>query len=323
MDIRHIRNFLAVVEAGSIARAAVSLHIAQPALSAQMRRLEDTLGCQLLVRSSKGVTPTAAGMELGKRGRGALDAFATLRLVGRDMAAAPSGPVKVGLPASVGTMLSIPLVEAVVRLYPGIELGLLEATSADLGELLVRGKLDLAVLFEDNLIATMQHEAILEEDLFVVSADMDREEIPLAALHGLPLVMPARPNSVRLLLDKACTRKGVVPRIVAEISSPHSMLQLAQAGIGATVLPWSMVGGQWPANLHAARIVSPTLTRTLCLAGTAAGQDSPRNLAMRTLLRDILQRLVASHWTGARLKTSRASAPRQPRRTPGSRPPSL
>ena len=91
MDIRHIRNFLAVVEAGSIARAAVSLHIAQPALSAQMRRLEDTLGCQLLVRSSKGVTPTAAGMELGKRGRGALDAFATLRLVGRDMAAAPSG----------------------------------------------------------------------------------------------------------------------------------------------------------------------------------------------------------------------------------------
>ncbi|RYF35789.1 MAG: LysR family transcriptional regulator, partial [Comamonadaceae bacterium] len=241
MDIRHIRNFIAVVEAGSIARAAVSLHIAQPALSAQMRQLEETLACQLLVRSSKGVTPTAAGMELGKRGRGALDAFETLRLVGRDMAAAPSGPVKVGLPASVGTMLSIPLVEAVVRLYPGIELGLLEATSAGLGELLVQGKLDLAVLFEDNLIATMQHEAILEEDLFVVSAASGRDEIPLAALHGMPLVMPARPNSVRLLLDNACARKGVVPRIVADISSPHSMLQLARAGIGATVLPWSMV----------------------------------------------------------------------------------
>lgn len=293
-----------VIEAGSIARAAETLHLAQPALSAQMRQLEESLKCHLLLRSSKGVVPTAAGIELVKRGREVLRAFDTLQMIGRDMAATPSGPVTIGLPASVGSMVSVPLVEAVLKRYPNIELSLLESTSADLGVQLAQGRLDIAVLFEGNVVGTMPHEAVLEEDLFVVGVACDRENFELAALHGLPLVMPARPNSIRIILDKACALNAIAPRIVAEISSPHSMLKLTRAGIGATVLPGSMLDEKKYAPLTAARIISPSLSRTICLAGNSSVPDAPRITAVRNLLRETLEKLVLdSRWSGTRLKT--------------------
>lgn len=317
MDTRRIRNFLAVVEAGSIARAAAMLHIAQPALSAQMRQLEDFVGSPLLSRSAKGVVPTAVGLAFSRKGAELLQLADQLRALGRDMAAEPEGQVNVGLPTSVANMLSMPLVQAVVQRHPRIELGLLESTSAGLGEQLVQGRLDVAVLFADNLTAGMQHRAVLEEDLFVVGAAPMPEDTTLAALHGVALVMPAQPNSVRLLLDKACAQRGIAPRILAEISSPHTMLQLARAGLGATVLPWSMLAREHMAGLHAARILAPRLTRTICVATAAQPPESLRVLAVRDLVVELLRTLVAqSEWRGARLKR-----PRRADVSPASRPP--
>ncbi len=303
MDTRRIRNFIAVVEAGSIARAAAMLHIAQPALSAQMRQLEEMVGSPLLSRSAKGVAPTAVGLAFVRKGAELLQLAEQLGTLGRDMAAEPEGPVTVGLPTSVANMLSMPLVQAVVQRHPRIALGLLENTSAGLGELLAQGRLDVAVLFADNLTAGMQHQAVLEDDLFVVGAAPLPEETPLATLHERALVMPARPNSVRLLLDKACAQRGIRPRMLAEISSPHTMLQLARAGLGTTVLPWSMLAHERMDGLHAARIMAPRLTRTICIATDAQRVESRRVLAVRDLVGELLRAMVGrSEWRGARVK---------------------
>lgn len=306
MDTRRIRNFIAVVEAGSIARAAAMLHIAQPALSAQMRQLEEMVGKPLLTRSVKGVVPTPLGQAFKAKGAEWLRQSEGLRLLGRDFADEPEGHVNVGLPTSVANMLSMQLVQAVVQRCPRVELGLIESTSAGLGEQLGDGRLDVAVLFADNLTAGMQQHAVLEEDLFVVGTAPLPLEVPLATLHGLDLVMPARPNSVRLLLDKACNQRGIRPHILAEVSSPHTMLQLARAGLGAAVLPWSMLTNEKMAGLHAARIMSPRLTRTICVA-TAVGEapQPSRILAVRAMLQELMQELVLrSDWRGARLKKS-------------------
>lgn len=303
MDTRRVRNFLAVVDAGSIARAAVTLHIAQPALSAQMRQLEEFAGCALLVRSARGVSPTAMGLEFCRKGAELLSLADQLQHLGRDMAKVPEGPITIGLPTSVANMLSMPLVETVVERFPRVQLGLLESTSADLGEQLLQGRIDLAVLFADNLTSGMRHDALLEEDLFVVSASRMPDEVALSTLHDLPLVMPARPNSVRLLLDKACSQRGVMPRILAEISSPYTMLQLARAGRGATVLPWSMLAHADLRGLWAARILSPRLTRTLCVAADAQVVESSRLQAIREVVSELLRSLVTrSEWRGARIK---------------------
>ena len=304
MDTRRIHNFITVLETGSIARAAGMLHIAQPALSVQMRQLEDMVGKPLLTRSAKGVSPTSLGVAFGTKGAELLRMADELRSLGRDFADEPEGHVNVGLPTSVANMLSMQLVQAVIQRFPRVELGLLESTSAGLGEQLVRGQLDVAVLFADNLTAGMRHEAVLEEDLFIVGTDTMPADPPLSALHGLALLMPARPNSVRLLLDKACAQRGIVPHILAEISSPYTMLQLARSGLGATVLPWSMLARERMEGLHAVRILSPRLTRTICVAtGMGRKAQLSRNVAVNGVLCELLRELVQhSDWRGARLK---------------------
>ncbi len=308
MDIRRIRNFIAVVEAGSIARAASALHIAQPALSAQMKQLEESMDSELLSRSSKGVAPTAVGIELVRKGRLLLQMFQSVQSIGHDMAAAPEGLVTVGLPASAGAILSVPLMRALMERYPKIELGLLEITSADLGTQLKSGRLDIAVLFDDVLTTGMRHEAVMDEDLFVVSTDKDTDETPIAKLRDLSLVLPARPNSMRLLLDKACGQRGFVPKVVAEISSPYSMLQLAQAGLSATILPGTIVGRGLPSNLHASRIVAPRLTRTVCLATNTEVPISARAAVVLDLVRETLKDFVENaRFDAVRWKPSRAA----------------
>lgn len=303
MDVRRIRNFVAVVEAGSIARAAQGLHIAQPALSAQMRRMEELVGCQLLTRSSRGVTPTEAGVEFVRRSQEALRMLEALRAVGEEAGDKVTGHVVIGAPASVGNLVAVPLLQAARQRYPGVTLGLQESPSVYLGELLLRGRLDVAVLFGENPSADSHAVPVADEDLFLVGLQTRRGDVDLEGLAGVPLIMPPRPNSVRALLERACDTRGIALDVVAEVSSPHTMVQLARAGIGATVLPWSMVGPAASPDLAMARIVNPVLTRTISVATAVDVPQSRALITVRGLLLEVVNDLVSSgQWQGARLK---------------------
>lgn len=288
MDIRKIKNFISVVDAGSIARAAGFLHIAQPALSTQMRQLEDSMKAELLSRSSRGVVPTAAGLELVHKGRQLLRMFDAVMTIGQDMAASPEGHVNIGLPASIGAAVSLPIMQATAARYPAITLGLQELTSATIGSALISGQLDVAILFDDALASAMRHEAIFDEDLFLVGRDIEQDEIPVARLRDRPIVMPARPNSMRLLLDRACAKRDFIPKVIADVSSPHTMLQLAATGITHTILPGAFVSRGLPAGLRASRIVAPRLTRTVCLATHSQTPLSARVSAVARIARNAL-----------------------------------
>ena len=305
MDFRRLKNFVAVVETGSIARAAQQLHVAQPALSVQMRQLEDLVGCQLLSRSSRGVVPTAAGLEFCRRAKETLKMVDALRSVGREEASAPSGHVVIGTAASAANMIAVPFVNALRERYPAITLELLESPGVYLGEMLLRGRIDIAVLLGEYSSSGMQVLPVLQEDLFVIGLPAQDGEIDLRRLHGAALVMPARPNSLRNLLDAACAERGVVPHVVTEVSSPYTMVQLVRAGIGATVLPWSMLGGTPPADLPVGRLTNPVLTRPVSLATAIDAPQSPQLIAVRNLLLEILQREAGgSHWRGVRLHSA-------------------
>jgi DNA-binding transcriptional LysR family regulator len=303
MDVRRIRNFVAVVEAGSIARAAQSLHIAQPALSAQMRRMEELVGCQLLSRTSRGVTPTRAGVEFVRRAQEALRLLEALQAVGEDPGDDITGHVVIGAPASIGNMVAVPLLESAKRRYPAISLGLQESSSVYLGELLLRGRLDVAIVFGENHSPGIHSVPIAHEDLFLLGVETTGGKIDLQALEGVPLIMPARPNSVRSLLERACDAHGIAPHVIAEVSSPHTMVQLARAGIGAVVLPWSMVGAVSGPDLPVARIENPVLTRTIAVATAVDVLQSRALITIQSLLVEIVEDMIASgKWQGARLK---------------------
>jgi LysR family nitrogen assimilation transcriptional regulator len=309
MDFRRLKNFVTVVETGSIARAAQMLHIAQPALSVQMRQMESLAGCQLLSRSSRGVIPTANGLEFCRRAKETLKMLDALRGIGQENASSPSGHVVIGTAASAANMIAVPLVNAVRKRYPGITLELLESPSVYLGEMLLRGRLDMAILLGAHPSSGMQVVPVLEEDLFVIGLHGEAGEVDLQRLHGVRLVMPARPNSLRTLLDRACAERGIVPQVVTEVSSPYTMVQLVRAGLGGTVLPWSMLGGTPPSDLPVARLVNPVLTRPVAVTTAIDAPQSPQLIAVKSLLLDTLvQQASSSEWKGVRLCSPAAAA---------------
>jgi DNA-binding transcriptional LysR family regulator len=289
MDFRRLQNFLTVVETGSIARAAQQLHIAQPALSVQMRQLESLAGCQLLSRSSRGVVPTPTGVEFCRRAKETLQMVAGLRGIGQELAAAPTGHVVIGTAASTSNMIAVPLVNAVRERYPAITLELIEPPGAYMGEMLLRGRVDIAVLVGDYESSGMQVVPVLEEDLYVAGLQGARGEVDLQGLDGARLVMPARPNSLRTLFDRACAERGVTPQVVTEVSSPYTMVQLVRAGLGATVLPLSMLREVELEELPVARLVNPVLTRPIAVATAIDAPQSPQLLAVRSVLLETLK----------------------------------
>ncbi len=303
MDFRRLKNFVTVIETGSIARAAQVLHIAQPALSVQMRQLETLAGCQLLSRSSRGVVPTATGLEFGRRAKEALKLLEGLRGIGQEDAFLLSGRVVIGTAASVAIMVAVPLVNAARECYPAITLELLESPGAYLGEMLLRGRVDMAIMLGEYSASGMHVIEVAEEDLFVVGLPGTEGEVDLRRLDGARLVMPGRPNSLRTLFDRACAERGVVPQVVTEVSSPYTMVQLVHAGLCATVLPLSMLGGSQPSELPVGRLVNPVLTRPITVATAIDAPQSPQLLAMKRLLLSILQQQVrGGRWGGVRLK---------------------
>jgi LysR family nitrogen assimilation transcriptional regulator len=289
MDFRRLQNFLTVVETGSIARAAQQLHIAQPALSVQMRQLESLAGCQLLSRSSRGVVPTPNGLEFCRRAKEALKLVEGLRGIGQEPASSPAGHVVVGTPASTSSLIAVPLVSALRERYPAITVELLEPPGAYLGEMLLRGRVDIALLVGEYLSSGMQVMRVLEEDLFVAGLPDARGEVDLRQLDGARLVMPARPNSLRTLFDRACAERGVSPQVVAEVSSPYTMLQLVRAGLGATLLPLSMLREAEVEALPVTRLVNPRLKRPISVATAIDAPQSPQLLAVKGLLLEALE----------------------------------
>jgi DNA-binding transcriptional LysR family regulator len=211
--------------------------------------------------------------------------------------------VVIGTAASAAHMIAVPLVNAVGERYPAITLELLESPGVYLGEMLLRGRVDVAVLLGEYSTSGMHVMQVLEEDLFVVGLKRQRGEVDLQRLDGVRLVMPARPNSLRTLFDRACAGQGVVPQVVTEVSSPYTMVQLVRAGLGATVLPLSMLGGSKLSGLSAARLVNPVLTRPVTVATAIDTPQSPQLLAVKRLVIGILEQ-QAHPESGRRCVTS-------------------
>src|SRR5258708_1982346 len=120
MEVRHLQYFVAIADFGTFSKAAVQLRIAEPAFSQQMTTLEGELGRQLLVRNSRGVKPTGAGLRLYRHARLILRQLEQLRLEVGDQTLDLAGSVAIGLPPTTSTVLPSPLLVPVPQLYPNI-----------------------------------------------------------------------------------------------------------------------------------------------------------------------------------------------------------
>ena len=157
VNLKQLEYFVSVAELGSFSKAALILNIAQPALSRQVRLLETDLHVTLLMRNGRGVVLTEAGKRLFDHSVGILQLVARVR---EDIAASrdePSGRIVVGLPPSMGRMLTLPLVEGFRRTLPKARLAIVEGLSTHLAEWISTGRVDLGLLHNPEPQSSLEH----------------------------------------------------------------------------------------------------------------------------------------------------------------------
>ncbi len=298
MNLRQLGYFVAVVDSGSFSRAAKRANVAQPALSEQIASLEDELGIRLLIRSQRGIEATAAGLMLYGRARSVLTAIDNIRDELKSDSE-PSGEVVIGLPSALGAVLASPIVSAAVRRHPKLRVRIVEAPSYLQRQSLRRGELDLAIVFDDELLPALERRPLYTQQLFLVDQRDGRREASgvasLADLAGIPLLMPGRSTRESVVL--ALKSIGAEANVVAEANSTRTLLALVDAGVGAAIVPsWVADRG----DLRWRRIAEPISPMTVSLY-TVAGvpRSESVNAVIQLAERIILERVQLADWRGA------------------------
>lgn len=252
MDLRQLRYFIKVVECGNVTRASELLHIAQPAVSQQIRNLEVELETILLSRMPYGVMPTEAGKTLYHHAVMLLqEADRTKEILKLD-AEVPQGRVSVGLPSSTSKAFSLPLINAVLKHYPGIVLELLEIPTADMLDQLQNGRIDLAITADADEIPGLCKQPLFMEELCLVvwpEFELNQKPIHIMQIARMPLILPSAPNSIRIRMERAIKECGLPCNILFEVSSISLLFAAVQEKIGVSLLPRSvshldLVGGR-------------------------------------------------------------------------------
>ena len=146
MELRQLEYFVAIAEAGSFSRAAERLSVTQPVLSRQIKALEQELGATLYSRTGRGIVLSEAGKLFEQHARGVLETAAGAKTALSALGAIPSGRVVIGMPPSVGAVLTAPLVREFRAAFPNVSLGVIEGFSGHVLEWLTNGRIDVAVL---------------------------------------------------------------------------------------------------------------------------------------------------------------------------------
>ena len=271
MNLRRLKYFVKIVDIGSLTQAADVLHIAQPALSQQIATLEGEFSQQLLVRTKRGVTPTEAGQILYRHAQIILRQFDQAQSDVNNAGKSLSGQVSVGLaPGTAAAALALPLLKAVRARHPAILLYLNENFGTTLSELVMNGRMDLAVLYAGkNVVHGLSFRPLLKEQLFLVAprgTPMLSAEIELARLNDMDLLLPRPYNYLRKYVDEAFASLQLTAHVVAEIESAATLAAAVAAGLGSTILPESAARVMAaPIQATMCRIVSPTIEIPLAL----------------------------------------------------------
>lgn len=241
MDVHLLELFLRVAEHGSINKAAAQLHMSQPSLSRHVASLEHEMASALFIRTQAGVHLTEAGRLLADRARPLLRQFSILKEQVGERAA---GQLAVGVPPAWRTVFTSPFVEQMVAQHPGLALRVYEGVSNVLRDYMYSGLLDLSIVpFSATPPAGYRQRALAREPLVLVSRGEAglRADKPVAinALDDLPLILPSRPNTLRVQIEHALQRKTLRLRLVAETDALALHLDLVRRRVGHSVMPAS------------------------------------------------------------------------------------
>jgi LysR family transcriptional regulator, nitrogen assimilation regulatory protein len=294
MQLRHLRYFVKIVEAGSFSRAAATIHVAQPALSQQIAELEEQLGLSLLHRSARGVRPTAAGEVLYREASSILRQMEQLPGIVRSSSGEIDGSVRLGMSSTLAAALAGSFIDSCKTALPKVTLKFAVADSESLKARIEASTLDLALVFEDELVARFARLPLFRQRLYVVRRDLlagKPASISLSEIGKLPLILPSAPNVTRVLLDRAFAAEGIDPNVAVEADVLSSILSAVRTGIGVTILPKGTLDDVFPEDLAPPVPIEPPLYLT---ASIISSGDYPLTRAGEAV-RSLLAQFVCDH----------------------------
>ncbi|KNB53977.1 LysR family transcriptional regulator [Streptomyces caatingaensis] len=294
MELRQLEYFVTVAEERNFTRAAEKVRVAQPGVSAQIRKLERELGQELLDRSGRRVGLTEVGAAFLPHARAALAAVERARLVVDELAGLVRGHVAVGTVTSHSAELPA-LLTGFHRDHPAVEITLAEDTTDQLVEGLRTGRFDAAIISVGAGAPAGLELHMIEDQPVVAAVAHDHElaarsAIPLDALRGRPLISMPRGTGLRARLDEACAAAGFRPHIAFEAGDPGVLAQLAAHGLGAALLPRAFAEERAD-TLRVLTIDPPELRGRLALAWRSGGPHGPAGRALVARAREELRRV--------------------------------
>ena len=277
MDFKQLMYFERVAELGSFTKASDALGVAQPALSRQVRALEVELHQTLLMRNGRGAVLTEAGELLLEHTRGILYQVERAKQAVSDVRGTLSGRVVLGMPPSVARSLAIPLLRAFKAQLPHAQLRITEGLTRGMQAQLLDGVVDVALLYNATPAQApgTDAELLCQEALVLVQAtnkatnkaklpsktagQADRfgneASIDLREIAHLPLLIPSRPNALRMQLEAELMKLGLAPRIALEVDGVSAILDLVADGTGAAVLARHAVTSSDKARAYKVRAI--------------------------------------------------------------------
>jgi len=240
MELRHLRYFVNVADAGGVSKAALRVHISQPALSRQIHELQQELGVRLFDRVGRGIRLTAAGEDLLASARDVLTRVESLGARARALCDGTIGVLRVGATPQTLQNILPGFLTRYRRSRPGIEIQLVEDGGARLVNLVEQGALHLAM--SGVLSGTRLDQRLLFPIRVLAVTSLSRQWRPRATIEvkelaGEPLLLLRQDFGTRQLFDAACRIAHVQRRIVLESGEPSSLIALAEQGHGVAVVP--------------------------------------------------------------------------------------
>jgi DNA-binding transcriptional LysR family regulator len=286
MELRQLEYFVAVAEEANFTRAAERVHISQSGVSAQMRQLEHELGAELIDRSGRVATLTAAGAAALHHARAALSSVSAVRQAVDDVNGLVRGRLVVGMVMGCQVTPLFDALAAFRQAHPGVEIALLEDNSDRLIESVRKGATDLALIGVAGVTpAGLGALTIISEGLIAaVPAGHPlarRRRVTLAEVSRYPVLCLPPGTGIRTVFDRACSAKGLEPVVALQASAPGAVSDLAERGLGVAILSASMVPKE-DAHLTAVPITDVDVPSLLALIWPPTQSPALRQLLVHS-----------------------------------------
>ena len=295
-DLRQLRYFVTIADAGSFSKASMQLGVAQSALSHHISQMEARLGVDLFSRNSKGVEQTESGTRFLNHAHAILAAVDAATNDVRDDAKEPGGLVRLGATLTVAPMLIEPLMAKLSKNAPRVSLRIEEQLSPQLAQAVASGELDIAVCFNAGDDRRIDGIPLFEEDICLVGIPElvgdTAEPISLDEALSYPLLLPGRDHILRGMIDRVALFRNRPIEVRHECLSLHALFAGLRLGLGATLVSeFSALPLVKNSDVVCRPINDPVVSRQLFVASSS---ERPKTTAQQTVVRAIQELFSAS-----------------------------